>query len=177
MGLVDLLDRAFSTDSDEEDITDTPDTGAGVQVPDDASELDDVLPPDPKPKKPARTRTPRTAAAKVTAAQKRQVEDALVLLMKILGGGISFRDQVCGPALVDSSADIAKAAAPLIARNPVWLAWFTGGTGFLDLLALATALQPVAAAIWGHHVTHRLGHDDGDGGGPVDYSGYNAPSL
>lgn len=174
MDLQELLGRARSGGHD--DTSDMPD----LQIPDDASSLDDTLPPDPKPGKAKRQplRAPRTGAPKATAGQRRQVEDSLMMMMQLLGGGLSFRDQVCGPAINENAANIAKAASPIICRNPAMLAWFVGGTGIMDLMALCIALQPVAMTIGRHHITHSIGHDHGqEEVGPVDYSAYGAPAI
>lgn len=174
MGLQELLDRAR--------FTETPDdtTPLDVAVPDDASAIDDILPPDPKPGKAKRSRAPRPPRpmpTKATAAQKRQVEDAIEMMLSLLGGGLSFRDQVCGPAITEQAKAVAKAASPIICRNPAWLAWFVGGTGFLDAMALLTACWPIGSTIWAHHVTGSLGHDHDGEDGRVDYTAYPAPSL
>lgn len=153
-------------------------------IPDDASSLDgdglfdDQLPPDPKPGKTRRTRMriPKTpSSAKPTAAQKRQVADALVLLQTLVGGGVQLRDPVCGSTILAHAENVADKAVPIICRNPAWLEWFTGSTGFLDVLGLAVALTPVLKTVWGHHVTHSIGHE-GEGE-QVDYSGYSAPVI
>lgn len=172
MGINDLLDRARSTG--EADAT-------NVTVPDDASELvpDDALPPDPKPgKRTSRVRVPRptTTSSKATTGQKKQVEDALLLLMTVIGGGISLRDRVCGPAISNQASAVAKAATPIICRNPAMLAWFTGGAGFMDFFALIVALQPVIGTAWSHHVTKQVSHD-GHEEVQVDYSAFSAPTV
>lgn len=174
MGIHDLLDRARATDDP---------APPAVTVPDDASELvpDDVLPPDPKPgKRTGRTRTRRPATTtKATTAQRKQVEDALLLLMTVIGGGVSLRDRVCGPAITGQAEAVAKAAAPIVCRNPAMLAWFVGGAGFMDFFAVVVALQPIIGTAWSHHVTKGGGHQGHEGheGVPVDYSAYTAPGI
>lgn len=171
MGIHDLLDRARATDDPAAD---------AVTVPDDASELvpDDVLPPDPKPgKRTARSRAPRpTSTAKATGAQKKQVEDSIQLLLTLVGGGISMRDRVCGPAITGQAEAVAKAATPIICRNPAMLAWFTGGAGFMDIIGLLMAFQPIVGTAWSHHVTKSTTHD-GHEEVPVDYSAFAAPTI
>lgn len=173
-----LIDRVKSSFT-EEDIED-------VKAPDDASSLldgipsDDILPPDPKPGKKTRTRrTPPTPGKKATAAEKKQVEDALNLILGMAGGGIALRDPVCGGTLLQQQKEIVTSATAIIARNPAWLAWFTGGTGFLDALALFGALLPVGVTAYKHHVAHSIGAP-GEGA-HVDhaaaYSAYSAPSI
>lgn len=179
-----LVDRLRGAFSDEDDIDGTD----GIEVPDDASSLldapvaDDILPPDPKPgKKQRATRKSASAipAKKATAAEKRQVEDALNLILGMAGGGIALRDPVCGGSLLKQQNDIVTSATAIICRNPSWLNWFTGGTGFLDALALFGALLPVGVTAYKHHVSHSIGRE-GEGG-HVDhasaYAAYSAPKL
>lgn len=150
-------------------------------VPDDASELieeadDDLLPPDPKPirKGPTKRRQPTT---KATAAQRRTVQDALVLMITIPAGILQIRDPLCAAAMLDNAENIAAKAMPLIARSPAALAWFLGsGAPWMDWLGLALALQPVAQTIWSHHVTKTLDHDAEEGYG-ADFSQYSAPAF
>lgn len=134
----------------------------------------DLLAPDPKPKRDGRkNRTTAAPAKKATVAQQRQIRDALDLMLTTIGGGIAFRDPHCGGALSDHATNIAEKAVPLIARNPAWVEWFCGSTGFLDVLGLLIALRPVGSTFWGHHVTHTVG--EGEAG--VDLSAFTAPNL
>lgn len=167
----------------------------GTEVPDDPRELsddglvdlgvlnevldDDLLEPDPKPgpaQKAKGIKPPKAPLpSKATAAQKRQVQDMLELALKFMGAGVSLRDGHCGGAINEQSQAIAKACVPLVARNPQVLAWFVGGTGFMDWLGLLMALQPVVGTVWGHHITHTVGGEDEEDG--VDYSAFTAPSF
>lgn len=170
-----LLARGRLVGDDDAD----PDMAAGADaVPDDISSLDDLLEPDPRPAK--RTGRARPGSTKkATAGEKRAIQDSLTMLMGILGGAVSFRDPYCGGALSEQTDDIAAKLVPIIARNPAWVAWFAGSTGFLDVLGLLVALRPVAATVIGHHVTHTIGDDaEGGGGGePGDLSAFTAPTL
>lgn len=176
MGISNLIDRLNPSEmSDIED--DTPEDYAD-QVPDDASALDDALPPDPKPGQRGRTKARRAApvAAKVTAAQKRTVEDSIYLLMMIPGGALSLRDPHCGGAVTGNAREVARACVPIVARNPSILAWFTAtGAPVMDWLALLAALSPIASAFWSHHVTKSVGQDEEDEGANADYSQFTAP--
>lgn len=169
MTISDFLERARLVVSPEDEPIDVPDDVSGL--------LDeDLLPPDPKPGKSRGRKTPKAGVpGKATAAQKRQVADALVLIQTMIGGTLQMRDPVCGHAVLDHAENVADKAVPIICRNPAWLRWFTGSTGFLDILGLAVALKPVAATVWGHHMTHTLGDKAEEQG--VDYSAYAAPSL
>lgn len=181
-GLDTLLDKVrgtFATEDEDEAV-------GSVDIPDDASSLidelpaDDILPPDPKPgkKRASSRRTSAGPAKKATAAEKRSVEDALNLVLGMAGGGIALRDPVCGGTLLKQQSDIVESATKIICRNPAWLAWFVGGTGWLDALALFGALLPVGVTAYKHHVAHSIGQE---GGPHVDhanaYAAYSAPSL
>lgn len=175
MALTDLIEnaRGFLGNSPEGDDVEE------VEVPDDASELTegedgDLLPPDPKPSRKGPTKR-RQPTGKVTAAQRRGVQDALVLMMTIPGGILQMRDPLCAGVLLDNADTIAAKMVPLITRNPAALAWFIGSAApWMDWLALITALTPVVSTFWGHHVTHSIGHDvEGEHGG--DFSQYSAP--
>lgn len=177
LGIAEILERARLADPDDD--APLPGVPDDVSALDDAGRFDDVLPPDPKPGKVRRPklRTVVRPAAPVrpTAAQRRQVADALVLMQTLLGGAIQFRDPICGGEIVANAESVAEKAVPIICRNPAWLEWFTGSAGFLDVIGLAVALKPVLATFWGHHVSHTIGHE-GEGE-PVDYSGYSAPVI
>jgi hypothetical protein len=138
--------------------------------------VDDALAPDPKPasRKPAKAVTP---SRKITAAEKKKIQDSVELMLITLGGGWSMRDRHCGPALVGISEEAAAKAVPIIARNPTWVSWFVGSTGFLDFLGLAMALKPFFATVWGHHVTHTVGEAGESDGGDTDLSQFPAPEL
>lgn len=133
----------------------------------------DLLEADPVPHRDRKALRASAGSKKVTAGQKRQIQDAVQLMLLTLGGGIAFRDAHCGGAITENASNIAAKAAPLISRNPAWVEWFCGSTGFLDVMGLLIALQPVGASIWGHHVTHTVD----TGGGQLDLSRFEAPDL
>lgn len=175
MAISDVLDRLTPRQVDD---SDDPSGGA----PDDLSSLDDggeasssgdALTPDPKP---ARRKSKMSAAAsapgKVTIGQKKQVRDALLLLMTPAAGFWSMRDPHCGGTAFAQREAIVDAMVPIICRNANMLRWFTASNApWLDYLALLTALQPVGVSVWQHHVKKTL---DDAGGGPVDLSAYVA---
>lgn len=177
MATFDLLDRlGLSSEPTPEDAEDDlPD------IPDDVSELDDAdeLPEDPKPsrKKKAPFSLPSSAPGRATPTERRQVKDALSLLIKAPAGVISMRDPYCGGALGDQADAIVKAMVPIVCRNPAMLRWFTSANApWLDILALITAFAPVVTTIYGHHVKHTIGGEEAAHGGP-DLSAYIAPSV
>lgn len=167
MAITDLIEKFQNSGGRVDDPEDMPD----VDVPDDLSELsdepDDILPPDPKPSKKGPTKQ-RASTAKVTITQKRQLKDSLMLMMGVPAGMLSLRDPVCGNAVLDNAENIADKLVPIIARNPGMLTWFLGsGAPYMDFMALAMALKPVATTVWSHHVTKTL-HGDDDGGFTAD---------
>lgn len=135
----------------------------------------DVLEPDPKPaKRNTKSRPAASSAHKATAAERRQIKDALTLIQLTLGGGLQFRDPHCGGAILENAENIAEKAVPIIARNPRWVEWFCGSAGWLDVFGLLMALRPVVGTFWSHHVTGSLGGESEDA---ADYSGFEAPDL
>lgn len=140
------------------------------------AEMPDVLAPDPKPaKRNAKAKPTGGSTHKATAAEKRQIEDALNLIQLSIGGGLSFRDPHCGGAILEHHENISKKAVPIIARNPAWVAWFCGSAGWLDVFGLIMAAKPVLGAFWGHHVSRSIGGEDD--GAAADFSGFAAPDL
>lgn len=178
MAVSDLVESLGFTRSqkDEDDLLDVPDDARELLDEDD--ELEEDLPKDPKPaRKKSRLRVPE-GTVRATPAEKRQVKDALTLLIKMPASVIAIRDPVCGGAARDAADDTIKAMVPLVCRNPTMLRWFTSANApWLDYLALGSALAPVVTTVWGHHVTHTLGHDDDQGDDRVDLSAYAAPQF
>lgn len=173
MDIAELLGRGKGeTDSDLPEDAAMPDDPFADDADDQSEPLDgDLLEPDPKPKR--NKKIAKSAGRPATIKQKKTIEDAVSLLLTTLGGGIAFRDQHCGGAITDHADNIAAKLVPIIARNPAWVEWFCGSTGFLDVMGLLIALRPVASTMWGHHVTHTVG----EGAIAVDYSKYAAPDL
>jgi hypothetical protein len=159
----------------------------GDAVPDDLSGLDDLLEPDPAPRRaadgPAQgaaaklKRIGGAPAAKITPKQKKEITDALELIQLIVGGAVQIRDRHCGTAIVDNAENASAKALPIICRNPAWVAWFTGSAGWLDVLGLIIALKPVMSTWWGHHVTHTIGDGKGEDDDADDLSAFTAPAI
>lgn len=168
MALKDMLDRLSGDGDSGSDLTEDEFT-----APDDLSSLDaaDLLAPDPKPAR--RTAKVPRAVGKASAAQKRQVRDALLLVLTPTTGLLAMRDAHCGGAAFAQREAIVDAMVPIICRNPAMLRWFTAvNAPWMDYLALFTALQPVGAAIWQHHIKKDVTVMDGGEG--LDYSAYTA---
>lgn len=177
MNIADMLGRS-STDNDA-------DLPEDMEVPDypPADDADipsgnvdsDILSPDPAPKRDGRKarRGSAVPAKKATAAQRKAIEDACSMMLLTLGGGISFRDAHCGGLVTEHADNVAAKMVPIIARNPQWVEWFTGTSGWLDVMGLLIALRPIGAGFWAHHVSHTVG----EGVAQVDYSQFTAPDL
>lgn len=151
-----------------------PEPDLDLSAPDDLSglpEAGDLLEPDPKPDRKRAPRVREPGRGKATAAQRRQVEDALVILMSLPAAGWSLRDPHCGQAAVDAVKPTAKALVPIVCRNPAWLSWFTSGSGWMDWLGVAIALKGLGQAVWSHHVAKTVAPAP-DGGGEDAYAEY-----
>jgi hypothetical protein len=174
MDIAEILGRGKSdTDSDLPEEFQVPDYPPTDDADDASGPVEaDLLEPDPAPRRGKKT-TRSAPVRKVTLAQKGQIEDACALILTTIGGGISLRDQHCGPALTEHADNAAKKLVPIIARNPRWVEWFCGSTGFLDVMGLVMAFRPVLVTMWSHHVTHTIG----EGVEQLDYSKYAAPDL
>ncbi len=134
---------------------------------------------DPKPARRASKGRATNTAARVTAAQKRAVADALEMMITLPAGVVAMKDPVCGGAVLEHCDNIVKKLTPIVCRNPAMVEWFTTGAGYLDWFGLATALSPVVMTVWSHHVSrpHEQEGDYGHAGGEPDFSHYTAPSL
>lgn len=178
MATMDLMERlGFSRPAEdaEDEIPEVPDDARELLEDDDQEE---DLPKDP-PAARKKSRTVRMPEGKVkaTAAEKRQVKDAMALIVKVPAGIWAMRDPHCGTALQEQADDIIKAAVPIICRNPTMLRWFTATNApWLDMVALISAFGPFIATVWGHHVTHTVGELPQDGGQGVDLSSYAVPA-
>lgn len=177
-GLADLL-RNGAPNADETDVPDDLSelTGApGDPVPAEA----DQLAPDPQPSRRGSGKGRRTRAAGTTSKGERdQVRDALTMLYSLPAWGVRLKDPHCGGALLDERDAIIKTLVPIVCRNPAMVAFLTGvDAPWMDYLALAQALSPVASTVWSHHVTHTIGAqpaEEGVSGG--DFSAYAAPNY
>lgn len=90
--------------------------------------------------------------ARVTKQVIGDIEGKLTLLLT--GPGLMWQtvDPVCGTAFADNLDSIVRKAVPLIIQSPDAVRWFTKGATFLLWLDLVWALQPVAQAVYAHHV-------------------------
>lgn len=96
----------------------------------------------------------------LTDEQRVDVEAILELFFQPLLTGLAMRDPYCGGELLEHWDRIREKSLPLIARSPAVVEWMTKAGGAMDWLAFAAALQPVATAVWRHHVSHSVVLDD-----------------
>ena len=136
---------------------------------------EDVLAPDPRPVR-GKASAPPKKAPRPTKAVQQEVRDALVMMMTIPAGLLSFRDPICGGAMLEHADRIAESLVPIICRNPRMLAWFTTGSGYMDILGVMMAFWPLISTVFSHHVSHSIGHED-EHEGEMDFSQYAAPAF
>lgn len=151
------------------------DSDTESEINSDGMEPEDVLAPDPRPVR-GRTSGAPKKAPRPTKAVQQEVHDALKMMMTIPAGMVSFRDPICGGAVLDHADKIAASLVPIICRNPRMLAWFTTGSGYMDILGVMMAFWPVVTTVYGHHVSHSIGHEDSHED-QTDYSQYAAPAF
>jgi len=138
---------------------------------------------DPEPRRAAapgpRPGPRRAGPARSRDATCRDIQAKTALILAFPVGMWARRDEICGGAAVVALDPVCAALADIFADSPDIVDFFTATGGrYMKWLNLATAIQPVAEAAWGHHVRPRLLR----GGGeepfvPQDMSGFHAPSL
>lgn len=114
---------------------------------------------DPAPSAVGRGRSNRRGAKppKVTAATRTDIAAKLGMMLELTGRVWAVRDPMCGGTFVAQVPPIREASVDLILQSPDLVAWFTGvGGGFMLALNLLVACQPVAVAVWAHHVAHSV---------------------
>lgn len=89
---------------------------------------------------------------RVTRAVVGDIEGKLTLLLSGPAVFWQMADPLCGGTFADNLDNIVRKAVPLIVQSPDAVKWFTKGTTFLLWLDLVWALQPVAQAVYAHHV-------------------------
>ena len=106
------------------------------------------------------TAAPRRPAT-VTKALTGEMEARLALLLSIPASTWALLDPVCGGAAADNLDNIVRKSVPLMIQSPQLVAWFTKGQTFLLWVDLAIALQPVAQAVYAHHIAGSVMAVDG----------------
>lgn len=153
--------------------------GARAEIEAADAELDGIT-ADPAPAhKSRKTRAKPGPKPKATATQKKDVTDALTMMIEMPAAVLSFKDPVCAGAVLSQSDEVIKKLVPIVCRNPRLLEWFTTGAGYMDWFGLATALFPIVKTVWQHHVAKPHDHQEGGqyAGNPPDFSHYTAPDL
>jgi hypothetical protein len=161
-----------------EDITSDPDELKRLLEPETADGLDeedDELAADPDPgwENPSlgeRLKNGAKAAAggnglppkKVTATVRKDVRAKVAMFLQVGASAWAVRDPLCGGAMVQAVPDVSDALTDILCDSPAMVRWLTTGGASMKWLGLAVALQPVAAAVVGHHITHSIGEDQAD---------------
>ena len=127
--------------------------------------------PTPAPVGKARRGAAKGKAPKVTAAVRTDIAAKLGMMLELSGRVWAVRDPLCGGVFVQQVPPIREASVDLILQSPDLVAWFTGvGGGFMLALNLLVACQPVAAAVWAHHVAHTVEMPEQDTGPARQYA-------
>jgi hypothetical protein len=155
-----------------------PEDGSDLAT-DEPEELEQDLPPKrPSAYSEAVKSKSRTAKAKVTLAQRKDIQAKISIMVALPSAIVARRDPICGGALMGQVPDISEALAELVCDSADLVEFFTSSSGYMKWLKLATALQPVAEVAWQHHVSHKIGNEDKQGGGPQDaWDRYHAPAV
>lgn len=141
----------------------------------------DLLPKDPKPArasedpKVAKEAISRAMPQKATRAQQKEIRDALVMMITLPAATLAFKDPICGSAILDHADNVADKLVPIVCRNPALMRWFTSGSGYMDYFALAMAVSPIVKTVYGHHVSHSIGHENLNRAS--DFTDYRAPEF
>lgn len=109
---------------------------------------------------------------KVTAAVRKDVRAKTAMLLGLGAAAWSARDPYCGTVALESVDPVSDALADILCDSPDLVRWFSAGTGYMKWLTLAAALQPLAGAVVGHHVTHAVTLEPDDG--QQEWAGYAA---
>lgn len=132
-----------------------PAEGSGPPPPADLDEARARFAGKPKPPrwaKDGKASKPQQPTVKVTRTVVADIEGKLTLLLTGPAVFWQMADPLCGGAFADNLDNIVRKAVPLICQSPDAVRWFTKGTTFLLWLDLVWALQPVAQAVYAHHV-------------------------
>ena len=130
--------------------------GAPVSAPD--APASPFTPGAVKDPKPARTRQKGRTPKPATAAVVSDIQGKTAFMLTMPAMAWQARDPFCGGIAVQQVPEISRALAGIFALSPEVVEWFTGkGGNFMVWLDLAAAVQPLLAAVVGHHITHTAG--------------------
>lgn len=131
-------------------------------TPENTSEIDGEIPiwdeglePDPAPgelKKAPRKLLKQTTSGSITPAMKKRIAAELEAYIEFAAIPVMMRDPHCGGVLHEQARQVADAIATILSRYPDLAHKFLA-TGVLgDWMKLLAVLQPIASAIWQHHI-------------------------
>lgn len=132
--------------------------------------------PAPVPRKGSEPLMPKVYA-KITPALKKRISGELEVYIELMAMPIVMRDPVCGGAIHEQARPMADAIAQILSRHPEIASKFLA-TGMIgDWLKLLAAVQPVAAAIWSHHITSTPEQEPGGDGFDLNNFDPNRPGV
>lgn len=111
-------------------------------------------------------------ARKPSAAVRKDIRAKVAIFLSMGGTVWESRDAHCGGALLSSVPETSDALTDIFCDSPDIVNWFTASGKYMKWLNLAAALQPVAATMFSHHVSHSL--RDEEPGAEPDWSQYRA---
>jgi hypothetical protein len=143
--------------------------------------------PDPDPVVPKRSAGPKVPARKppkITADTRRDIQAKVAIMLTLPATMWAARDPWCGDVAVAQVPAVSEALTDIFCDSPDMVVFFTSAGGqYMKWLSLATAVQPVAATVFAHHIRHSIGQEDANHGGlsgayaPPDMSAFHAPPV
>jgi hypothetical protein len=148
-------------------------------------EIPDSVPPEwagltpdpaPVPRKGTEPLVPKVYA-KITPALKKRISSELEVYIELMAMPIVMRDPVCGGAIHEQAKPMADAIAQILSRHPEIASKFLA-TGMIgDWLKLLAAVQPIASAVWAHHITSTPEQAPGGDGFDLNNFDPNRPGV
>ena len=98
------------------------------------------------------------------------------MIFGFLSMSIMVKDPICGMALQQNADAIVPKLVPMICKSPELVKWFTKGGGYMAWFELAMVCWPVIQVVISHHLTHSIGHENGQAvpNATVTYDQYQA---
>jgi hypothetical protein len=98
-----------------------------------------------------------TAAVRVTAGVRKDVNAKLSILLGVPGSVWQARDPLCGGTFMEELPNISAAFANFVCESPDLLEWFVGSGGrFMLVLDILASLMPIGTVVMAHHVYHSV---------------------
>lgn len=159
-----LLERLTRTGKDENPAENLTENTAEIpdQIPSDWTE---GFTPDPvpAPRRGSDPLAPKTYG-RVTATMQKKIAEQISMYIDLLAMPLAVRDPLCGGALSDQAEALGKAFAKILAKYPEAAHKMLAGGVLGDWLAVLMAAQPIATAVWSHHIAKTTGQEGIDDG-------------